>query len=150
MKRLALVAALGLAACTTAQLQTAQSAAQKLQTDVTIACNVFTPAVAPWAPFFVGNPAITAFNTDAAIVCAGNGALNFTSLQSIVATSGSAAQEAVKLLPNLTPEQQALAASVIGALVGSLKNALTAYNASTGSALPTVPAAPVPASGATS
>jgi hypothetical protein len=135
--------ALALGACAVSQLQTA---AQKLQSDVTIACNIFTPAIAPWAPFFATNPAITAFNTDAAAVCAGNAVLNLTSLDNIVNSSGEAAQAAIKLIPNLTAQQVALAQSVVGALEGSLKNAIAAYRASVPAAVSTAASAPVAAS----
>lgn len=128
---LAIAAAVALGACTPMQLQNAQSKAQKLQTDITLACNVVQPAIAPWAPFFAGNAAVAAFNTDVALVCAANGALDFTSLQRVIDSSAGAAQAAVAALPNLTPQQVALVQGIIGAFQGSLKNALLAYKAGT-------------------
>ncbi|SAK53740.1 hypothetical protein AWB78_01355 [Caballeronia calidae] len=122
--------AVALAGCSAQQIQTTQTAAQKFQADVTLACNIFEPAIAPWAPLFVGNPAFSAFNIDATAVCAGNALLNLASVSNVVNSSGAAAQAAIALIPGLTPQQVALAQSVVGALAGSLKNAYAAYQSS--------------------
>jgi hypothetical protein len=153
MKRIMLLAAglvasaLLFAGCTPAQLQNAQTAAQKFQSDVTLACNVIQPAIAPWAPFFVGNAAVTAFNADVLLACSGNALLNLTSVDNVINSSAKAAQTVVAQIPGLTAPQVALIQGLVGAFKGSLQNALAAYQASTGTVLTTEPAsAPVAAS----
>lgn len=136
------------AGCTTAQLQNAQSAAQKFQSDVTLACNVIQPAIAPWAPFFVGNAAVTAFNADVVLACSGNAMLNLTSVNNVINSSAAAAQAVVAQIPGLTAQQVALVQGLMGAFKGSLQNALAAYQAGTvaAGAVSTAASAPVAAS----
>lgn len=141
------IVALALGACTAAQLQNAQTAAQKLQSDVTLACNVIQPAIAPFAPFFLGNAPVTTFNADVVLACGSNALLNLASINDVVNSAGTVAQNAIAQIPSLTKEQVALVQGLIGAFQGSLKNAIAAYQASAGSVVATVPAAaPVAAS----
>ena len=147
MKKLMLLAAGAIASaslfvgCTTAQLQAVQTAAQKFQSDVTLACNVIQPAIAPWAPFFVGNAAVTAFNSDVVLACGGNAMLNLTSVNNVINSSADAAKAVVAQIPGLTSDEVALIQSVVGAFKGSLQNAIAAYQASTGTVPTTSPAA---------
>lgn len=138
------------AAATTATnaLATAQAAAQKFQTAVTLACNVVQPAIAPFAPFFVGNAPVTAFNADVALACGANAMLNLTSINNVIGSSAAAAQAVIPQFKSLTPQQIALVQGLIGAFQGSLKNAIAAYQASTGTSLSSSAAAAVPAASA--
>lgn len=141
-----LVASIAIGACSSAQLQNAQTAAQKLQSDVTSACNVLQPAIAPFAPFFIGNAPITAFNTDVALACGTNALLNLASINNVINSSGAAAQAVIPQFKNLTPEQVALVQGLIGAFEGSLKNAFAAYNAAVPASTATAASAPIAAS----
>ncbi|VXB26110.1 conserved exported hypothetical protein [Burkholderia sp. 8Y] len=119
-----------LAGCSQAQLQATQTAAQKLQSDVTLACNVLQPAIAPYAILLSGNTAVDAFNADAALACSANVVLNLTSVENVIYSSAAAAQGVVSKLPGLTETQVAMINSFIGAFQGSLNNAVAIYKAS--------------------
>jgi hypothetical protein len=142
-----LAASIAFGGCSTAQLQNAQTVAQKFQSDVTLACNVLQPAIAPFAPFFIGNAPVTAFNADVVLACGTNAALNLASITNVINTSGAAAQAVIPQIKGLQPTEVALIQGLIGAFQGSLKNALAAYQAGTAAATPTTGAsAPVAAS----
>lgn len=136
MKKLMLLAAALVASvailvgCSQAQLQATQTAAQKLQSDVMLACNVLRPAIAPYAILLSGNVAIDSFNADVTMACSANVILNLASVNSVINSSAAAAQSVVSKLSGLTETQIALINSVIGAFQGSLKNAVAAYEAS--------------------
>ncbi|MEX3690838.1 hypothetical protein AB3X91_11665 [Paraburkholderia sp. BR14263] len=135
-----LVASVAFAGCTLTQLQNTQTAAQKFQGEVTAACNVFQPAIAPFAPFFIGNAPVTAFNSDVALACGSNALVNLTSINNVINSSAAAAKAVIPQFKHLTPEQVALVQGLIGAFEGSLRNAIAAYQASTGAVLTTAPA----------
>jgi hypothetical protein len=142
-----ILSALLFAGCTSAQLQNAQTIAQKFQSDVTLACNVIQPAIEPLAPFFAGNAPVTAFNADVTLACGGNALLNLTSVNNVINSSAEAAKAVVAQIPGLNATQVALIQGLMGAFKGSLQNALTAYQASAGSVPTTAPASvPVAAS----
>lgn len=114
-----------LGACTTAPNLTPL---QKLQADVTAACNIVQPTIAPFVAVST-SPAMAAFNKDVNLACATNATLDLASVQDLVGSTGTAAQQIVASL-NLSAQDVALLQAAIGAFTGSLKNAILNYQAS--------------------
>lgn len=117
-----------LSGCAGTTTASALTAAQKLQQDVTMACNVLQPAIQPYAPILGTNSKFQAFNNDLTLVCSGVATAHVADINSIINSSAAAAQAVVPMIET-NQNDALLIEGLIGAFAGSLKNAIAAYQA---------------------
>lgn len=140
MKRLIIIGAFLLAACSTAQQQNAQQVLAKLQMDVSNGCLIVQPTL---ASLQLIDPAVAAVATANGIFCAANSAVNVASITTIVNTGIPATEAAVQASTLIPANQKPIIVGALTAFQIALSTALVVFNQSGGAVTtPTTPAAP--------
>lgn len=137
-----LVATIVLGACSSAQQQTAQQVAAKLQADVTGACTVFTATEPGLQVFLAADPTVNTVVTGVNLFCAANASINVASLNTLVSTSIPAAIAAVNASTVIPAAQKPVIVGVLTALNLALSTALVVYDQTQPVAVPTAASAP--------
>lgn len=135
-----------LAACSTAQQQSAAADLAKLQTVVENGCLVVQPTLMSVAAL---DPAVGAAATANGLFCATAGALTVTSVQTLLNTGIPAIANVIAKSTLIPADQKPIATAALGVFALTVTNALSVYNqaattAATSSAVPA--SAPVAAS----
>jgi len=142
MKRFAQLAALLIAvclgACSTAQQQTATQLLTKLQADVVAGCQVIQPTLQSVAAL---DPSITAVATANGLFCTTASSVTVTSVQSLLATGIPAVDAAINASTLIPAANKPLLIAAIGIGKLTIQNALAAFNQASATT-----SAPVPAS----
>lgn len=124
MKRYIAIAVLGLGACTTAQLQTAQGDLSRLQTAVKNGCMIVQPVLISVAAL---DPKLLAVSTANGLFCAAASSVTVTSVQTAISTGIPAITEALNSSTLIPPDKKPILAGTLGAFQLLLANALAVY-----------------------
>jgi hypothetical protein len=128
MKKLLIVGALvsALAACSTAQQQTAQGDLAKLQTTVVNGCMVVQPVLVSIAAL---DPTVGAASVANGLFCAAASSITVTSVQSAISTGIPAISTAVDASTLIPADKKPIVAGALGVFQLLLTNALAVYGA---------------------
>lgn len=144
MKRLLLAAAFvtALAACSSAQQQTAAGDLAKLQTTVVNGCTVMQPTLESIAAL---DPAVAAAATANGLFCATASAITVTSVQTLLTTGIPAIDQAINASTLIPANQKPLFVAAIGVFELTVQNAMSVYGQSSTAPASTPAAASAPA-----
>lgn len=153
-----IVASIAIAACSTAQQQSAAQVAAKLKADAANACAVVQPTLlslqalanpAPGAAATLLTGQATVINALVATnvqVCAAAGNIDPTNIVALVNTAIPAAIQVVNAIPTLDPATKAAATGGLLVFQTALSTAIAVYNQNATAAVPTGASAPTAAS----
>ncbi|CAM2142743.1 Lipoprotein [Pararobbsia alpina] len=116
--------AIGLAACSTTQQQTASQALAKLQTDIVNGCMVVQPTLIAVAAI---DPTVQVAATANGLVCTAAASITPTSVQTLLSTGIPAIEQAVTQSTLIPANQKPLVTAALGVFQLTATNALAIY-----------------------